>query len=459
MSTSAAELSNTVKVQDAGPSRKKLHIEIPAETVSAKLRSSMDTLADTAELPGFRRGRVPRWLVEKRFGSAVRQDCKNQLVNEALTKAIEDHKLKVVGDPAPAGDFANAELADGKPFAFDLEVEVMPEFEMPKLEGIAVKKPKIDVTDAMVDDEIKKITVNEGNLDSRDKAEAGDYITGHAVMTGEDGTEFYNLKGAVVQKPAADKGGKGMILGIVVDDFDKQLGSPKAGDSFTIKAKGPEGHEIEKLRGQKLTVAFTVDRIDRIIPASIDEIVKNYGWDSVERFRDGIRQRMSQRAHVQVQTVMHQQVAKHLVDSVKMDLPERLTSQQAARTLERRRMELMYRGFEPAKIEEHIGELRAASGKSAASDLKLFFILSKAADDLKVQVTEGEMNQRIAAMAMQRGERPEKLRQEIIQSNRAGAIWQQIREHKTLDVIVGKATVTEMSTEEFDKAMVEANKA
>ena len=91
---------NSVTISDVGPSRKKITIEIPADTVSGKLRDSIDTLAVEAELPGFRKGRVPRRLVEKRFGSAVRKEAKSQMVAEAYTQAIEEHKLKVIGEPS-----------------------------------------------------------------------------------------------------------------------------------------------------------------------------------------------------------------------------------------------------------------------------------------------------------------------------------------------------------------------
>src|SRR2546421_3368424 len=123
--TATQERQNTVTISDAGPSRKKLVIEVPAETVSAKLRESMDALSGEAELPGFRRGHAPRRLIEKRFGQGVRSETKNQLVASAYTKAVEDHKLKVIGDPV-SESLPKVELQDGKPLSFEVEVEVLP---------------------------------------------------------------------------------------------------------------------------------------------------------------------------------------------------------------------------------------------------------------------------------------------------------------------------------------------
>jgi trigger factor len=449
----ATEAPNTVNISDAGPSRKKVSISVPADTVSAKLKESLE-----AQLPGFRKGRAPRGLVEKRFGPGVREETKRQLVAQAFQQAVQEHKLQVVGEPV-SEMLEKVELKDGKPLEFDIEVEVMPTFELPSLEGIEVRKPTIEVTDAMVAEEVRKLKINEGRLETLEGPEPGDYLTGRGVMKGKEGTTFYDISGAVVQVPTPDKEGKGMILGIMVDDFAKQLGLPKPGETATITAKGPEQHEIEGVRNNDLTITFKVERSDRIIPASTEEVLAVYGMQSEDQLNEGVRMRMNQRVLIQQQSVMRQQIAQHLIDKTEMDLPERLTTAQAGRVLQRQRLELMYRGFEPAQVEERIAELRAASHDAAGRELKLSFILNKAAEDLRIQVTEAEMNGRIGQLAMERNVRPEALRQELIQRNQVGGIFQQIREHKTFDAILAKATITEMPQDEFNKVMAEEAKA
>jgi trigger factor len=452
MSSSVSEVSNTVQISDAGPSRKRLRIEVPAATVSAKLRESMDAVVATAELPGFRRGKVPPQLIEKRFGASVRHEARGQLLTEAYQKAVEDSKLKVVGNPV-ADQLDKVELVSGQPVIFELDVEVVPNFTLPSLDGIDIKKPVIEVTETLVADEFKKIAINEGDLESRDSAEPGDYITGHAVMVDAEGTKFYDLQGAVVQSPPTDKEGKGMILGIMVDDFAKQLGSPKPGDTITIKAKGPDGHEVEKIRGADLTVTFKAERVDRILPADTAKLIEMFGVESEDKLKDMIKERLSQHAQIQQQSAMRGQVERYLSKNTNMDLPSRLTAEQSGRILERRRLELMYRGVDVQKIEEHMAELRAASSATAAHDLKMFFIMTQASEDLNVRVSDAEINGRIAAMAFQRNVRPEQLRNELIKTGQVGGIYTQIRDHKVADAIIAKAKVTEMPVEEFNKLM------
>ncbi|MBZ0171695.1 MAG: trigger factor family protein [Phycisphaerales bacterium] len=141
--TETAETTETrhiITVEDDGPSRKKLIIEIPAEVVDEKIAGSIDTVAAEAEMPGFRKGRAPIRLVEKKFGELITREAKSELVTSAYSAAIEEHKLKVIGDPI-AGDVAEHDLVRGQAFKFEIAVEVMPEFDVPSLEGIKVAKP------------------------------------------------------------------------------------------------------------------------------------------------------------------------------------------------------------------------------------------------------------------------------------------------------------------------------
>ncbi|MEQ8845651.1 MAG: trigger factor [Phycisphaerales bacterium] len=451
--TAQAEILKDYTVTDSGPSRKRLEIEVSAETVDQRLQTSVDTLLEEAELPGFRRGRVPKALLEKRFGNNIRSEARNQIVAEAYQQAVEKSGLKVIGDPFGT-QLNDIEIEPGKPLKFGIDVEVQPEFDLPKFEGLELKRPMLEVTDERVEDELTKICLNEGSLESHDSAEAGDYVTGNARMVDQDGAEHYNIEGAVVQCPP--DGGSGMILGVLVEDLGKQLGLPKIGEAKTIKTKGPEQHEVEALRGKDLTITFECTAIDKIVPLDRAELVSRFGLADEDELKGRLRERLEQRIRVQQSTAVRQQVAKHLLSAVDFELPERLTAQQAGRAMERRRMELMYRGMDEMEIEKHVAQLRAASAAEAKDNLKLFFILNRVAEDMDVQVTEGEARQRVAEMAFERGARPEQFFQELVQSGRIQSVFLQIREHKTLDAIIEKAKVTDVKAEEMEGDEVEA---
>lgn len=444
--------STQVSVHDAGPCLKKISIEIPPSLVDGMIDESYATVAHEASLPGFRKGRAPKRLIEKRFGGYVREQARGRLISQAYQDAVESHNLKVLAQP-PASAFEHVEVEAGKPLKIELEVEVMPEFDLPALKGIKILKPDSTLPSGLVDSEIKKICVNEGTLEDRDTPEAGDYLMGKGVMTDADGTEHYNIDGAVVQIPAADSDGSGMILGVLVADFAKQIGLPKAGDTVTVKVKGPENHEVEAIRGKDLSVSYAVANVYKIIPAPLADIVAKFGLTGEDQLREMVTARLNQRSEVQQQSVMRQQIVKHLADAAKFDLPTRMTSQQAARNLERRRMELTYRGVDPREIETHIAELRAASAESAVRELKQFFIINKAAEQLDVKVDEQELNAAIYRIAMEQGQRPDAVRDALIKNGQVQTLYMQVREHKTLDAILADAEIEEVSADEFNARM------
>ena len=447
--TDTATTGQTVTVTDAGPSLKKLAITIPAAMVSEKISASLTTIQRSSALPGFRPGRAPLRLIEKKYGKGVKDEVKDQLIAEAYQHAIETEQLKVISDPETPG-LEELELIDGKDLCFEVEVEVAPEFDLPSLDGIEVYRPLIEVEDQRIEAEAQKLCINDGELEERKTSDAGDYLTGAGVMVGDDGTEFYNIEGAVVQVPGDDSDGRGMVLGILIEDLGKQLGTPKPGETVTITATGPEQHERQEIRDQKLTITFKVDRVDRIVPAELDDIVAKFGLADADQLKGIIRDRLEQSVVVEQQTMMRRQVSKHLVESTEIELPAKMTEQQAARNLERRRLELMYQGADAAEVERHVAEMRSASTEAAQHELKLFFILNRAAEDLDVKVEESEINGQIVRMAQEQGVRPEQLRQDMISQNRIPMIAEQIREHKVMDAIIEKSEVKDATIEEFN---------
>ena len=450
--TTTKENPNIISVADAGPSLKRISIEIPAETVTEKLTASFDTLSVEAALPGFRKGKVPRQLIEKRFGPNLREETKGQLVASAYSEAVEGHKLRVIGEPVAEG-IEKLSLETGKPFKFELEVEVLPEFEVPSAEGMSILRPTLEVTDEMVGKELEKFCINEGELDPQEVASKGDYVTGHAVMTDAEGTEHYNIDGAVIRVPTDADKGEGMMLGLRIADLGPQVGLPKPGDEITVKARGPEQHEVEALRNKDVSIKYKIQRIDRIVPAQAEKVAEGFGFETVDDLKKTIRERLEQRVQVEQRVAMRQQVANTLVEKTSIDLPARITASQAKRWIEQRRLELMYRGVDAEKIEEVTADLRNASGDAAKRELKLFFVLAKLADDMKINVNEGEINSRIAQMAWERRVRPEQLRQELIRTRQVNNIYQQIREHKTLDALIEKTKVEDVPPDEFKRRL------
>ncbi len=445
-SPEALKGQQTVTVADAGPARKSLTIEVPAERIAEKVKEAFERVQRDTVLPGFRRGRAPRHLLEKRLGEGVRSEVRGQLLSECYTQAVEDQKLDVIGEPE-VKDVDKIVLPESGPLVFSVEVEVSPQVELPSFEGITVTSPAIEVTDADVDAEVKELCDRHGKANevADGVVQFEDYIQADVkILEGTDakvegGTLIGEQPAASVYVRGKDNDFRGHVAGIVVDDLGQRLSGKKVGDEVTLSLTGPAGHEDVRIKNKPITVVLKVNRIERVEPAAIDTLPTRFGLDSVDELKQRVRESVQQRKERQRSQDQHQQLCNQLLERVQMELPAGLSSRQTIRVLRRKAMELAYAGTPEKEIEQRIAEMRAGSEEEAQRQLKLFFILDKAAETLKIEVTDGEVNGRIAMIAMQQGRRPEKLRQQMSRSGELDQIYLQLREQKTLDAILEKA--------------------
>ncbi|MBT8485875.1 MAG: trigger factor, partial [Phycisphaerae bacterium] len=453
MADATATKDYDIKIEDLAAARKRVTITVPASAIDEKIEESMGTLSTQTTLPGFRKGRAPKQLLERRFGSTVRSETRNQLVADAYATAIEEHSIKPVGEPEPVGDIEALEFEPGKPFTFAVEVEVVPEFDLPDLSGIEVKKPVIEVADEHIDAEIQRQCVQFGQLSDVGKDfQPGDRLFGPVTVTkkGEE-KPFFTHDNIDITVPASDDG-SGAVLGLLIDDLAKTLAGRAVGDVVTIETTGPAGHELEEVRGNDLVIAFTIRDGKHMDPATPAQVIEAYGLPSEDILREQIKLALEHRRDEEQRAAMREQVCTYLAGAVDFEVPAKLSASQAGRLLERQRLEMLYRGgLSPDEVEQRLAEMRAETEVQSRDRLKLSFILHKLADHFEVEVTDQEVNGRIAAIASQRGVRPEKLRAEMIQSGGVRQIASQIREHKAADRVIDQATVTDISAEDWNK--------
>jgi trigger factor len=445
--------TNQVKVENIGPARKRLTITVPAEAVNGKIEESLGTLLTQTAIPGFRKGRAPRGLLEKKFGDTVRTETKNQLIAAAYAAAIEEHKLKPVGEPEPGEGMNDLKVEDGKPLTFSVDVEVVPEFEIPPLDQLEIKKPLLEIGDERVEDELKRHQIQHGQAEriESDFAE-GDRLAGYVTVTKNDEAEpFFRQDNVLVVMPGTDEGGKGQVLGLMVADLRDRLKGAKVGDTLTINTTGPEAHEREDLRGAKLVITYEIRVAERVTPATPMEMAEKYGLPNEDILREQMRMALEHRRDEEQASAMREQAVEQVADLIDFDLPENLSSQQAARTLERHRLELLYRGLPQEEVEEQLAELRDDNETLVRHRLKTQFMLHRLAEHFKIDVSEQEVNGRIAAIAAQANMRPEKLRSELLQAGRIGEVASQLREQKTADRLVHMAKKVEINAEEWNK--------
>ena len=446
-------------IEDAGPARKRVKITVPVETVTTKLKESVGTLMNQTVLPGFRKGKVPSHIIEKRFGDSIRDEARNEIIADAWKNAVEEFELRPLGDPEPVGNPEDVRLEDGKPLTLELEVEVMPEFDLPAFDDIKLTKPVVDVTDEHIDDEIERQKIRNGNLeDVEGKVSEGEFLIGPAVVN-LDGNEepFFKTEQTRLTVPPKDDGGE--VLGLFIDDLGKTLDGAAVGDEITISTTGPEEHELEDVRGAKVVITFNVVQTVKIVPLSDDELASTFGLDTIESVKEQVKIALQQRRDKDHAAVLRQQATEEIANRVEMDLPEKTSSMQADRDLQRLRTELQSSGrMTMEEVEAEVAKVRSGSAEESKKRLKMYFILTKLAEHFHVTVSEMEVNARIAEIAMQNGVRPEEMRNKLATQGQLQQIQSVVQEEKAADQLVAACSVSEMPVEEWQEQESGASK-
>lgn len=435
----AEEVKNTVNITDSGACKKKIEIEIPESKIREVLDKKYQDLKRDAVLPGFRKGRAPLRLLEKRFAMDISKQTKLELMVEAADAAIKEAKLETLGDPNI--DHEKVELPASGPMKFEFEVEIRPEFELPELEGIAIEKPKVAVTDETVEAELAAMRRRAGVWTPKEKAvELDDQVVADVVLTVEgqsdvdkrDNIEIYVRK-------------TGFVAGIPVEGLDQLLRDAKHGDTRKTTVDIPATYFDENYRGKKVDVEITVKEVKVMEPAEINgEFLQRFNTSSVDELKERIRERMEYQAEQEARSAMSEQVYAYLRDKVSFELPEAVVASQSLSILQRQYSNLLMRGLSREQVDEQMDQLRASSEQQAKEQLKMFFVMDKLADKLDISVSEEEINSHIAYVAAMRGRRPEKMREELARDGSLSQFVVRVREQKCIEKILEKASITDV---------------
>lgn len=438
-----------VVVEDTGPARKKLAITIPGSRITEKLEEQLNELEADAQVPGFRKGRVPRRLIEKRFGKTLRNDMRNQLVGEYYHQVLEQEDLVVVGDPEFDG-LEDAELPDdGSDMTVTVNIEVVPNFDLPDYYEVEVAREAKEVTDKDIEEQIKMEQRRRATpeLLEEEAAAAGDVLQGEVRVlagadAGDDATELLNFPMSNIFIPEEDDEEKnGPIGGILVDDLPTLTIGKKAGDVIRVSTTGPQNHEDDRIKNQAITIVAKIESVFRLVTMSEDELAKAYGHEDGQSLRKMLQENMLARREVEADNDAKRQICEYLLEKVEMDLPEGFSDRQLNRVLMRQAAQLESDGVPHEEIERRLAETRSSTEEASRKEMKLFFTLARIAEQLDLDVTPQEVNSRIFQVAMSRGQRPERVREELERSGQIEQLFMQIREEKTLNALLARAKV------------------
>lgn len=443
------KLELEVQVKDAGACKKHVTITIPRAEIDRQYEESLGSLQKEAQVPGFRPGRAPKTLVVKRFKKQVADQVKSALLMESLEQVDRDYQLNPITQPKL--DVAAIELPEEGPLAFDMEVEVRPEFPLPTYQGLKVKRPVRNVSDKDVDVQYERFLERYARIVPKLEggAEIGDYVTADLTFLREDGSTINEVKEIQFRLQPELRFQDGRIS--------------KMGDALK-GAKPEEVREAEAelgtsiadptLRGKTVKVKAAVHDLKKVELPEVDHaFLESIGFESVDELREAVRDALVRRVEAQQRQAVRRQVLDALIEATPFELPADLVSRQERSTASRLAMELREEGFSPEDVRARQAEIRANAHEMTLRSLKEFFILAKVAEAESIKVEDEDLEAEVEAMAERSGESVRRVRARVEKEGLADALATQILERRALDHILKSVEYEDVAADEPEVAV------
>jgi trigger factor len=429
--------------------KRQFKIVVPAGDLSAKVDERLAEMARTAQMPGFRAGKVPVGLLKKQYGQALFGEAVEQAVNSSTAKAIEDRGLK----PALQPRVDLKQLEEGKDVEFEVAIEVLPEIGKLDFSDVELERLKASVPDKDVDEAIERIAKanrEEKPVDPPRPAQKGDAIKLDFVGS-VDGKEF---PGGAAQNYTLEIGSGSFIPG-----FEDQLIGAEVGKEVDIKVTFPADYGSPELAGKDAVFKCTIKEMHEFVdkPAD-DELAKKNNFENLEAMRKAVAERIGQDYARISRSMIKRQLLDKLADAHKFAVPEGLVESEFNAIWQR--IEEAKKGGQ--KFEDDEEKMRKEYRDIAERRVRLGLLLADVGRSNAIDVTPEELNQAVMREAMRY---PGQERQVLEFYGKNAELKEQLRapifEEKTVDFILELAKVADkpVTPEELLKAAREAEEA
>ena len=420
-----------------------LRVEIPAEKVRGQRDQIVRSYANKARVPGFRPGKAPRAIIEKRFDKEITEELNDKLFNEAFDEALKQEDLKVLDFGIPEGLTTNA---DGG-ISFVSRLTLAPEVTLPDYKGVTVTVPPLAVPEEDVQGQLTAL--QERFADFKDiegrAADMADFavIDYTSTVEGKPTEEFLG-------KPAGYLAGReGFWVRLdemaFLPGFAAQMVGMNVGDTKEITVTLPEDFPVADLQNHELVFTTTVKELKvAILPELDDELANRLApGKTIAEITDIIRENMQTERKRKIDDMKVNQIVAHFNNQVDFELPEELITQETQTQADAMVKRGVQSGMSEEEIESQQNEIFASAGHQAVSNLRTNFILQEIARVENITVSDAELVNHLARVAQSRKQAPKKFIKDIQRSGRLPSIRSSIGIGKAIDFLVEHANVVE----------------
>jgi trigger factor len=436
-----------VEVEKQPESVSTIRIELPPEEVSKEWDVIAKSFARFAKIPGYRPGKAPRSVIEKRFRKEIQDEVTKKLVSKSYHDAIEQKQLRV----ASLTNLEDVQFGEDKSMRFQATVVTEPEFELPGYKNIPVELPDTKISEAEIGAALER--VRDQSADFVDVPERGLQMEDFAVIDFEGSIEGKPISDIAPQASKNLHGGKKFWLRLAPDNFlpkfSEQLVGQKPGDAHQVVVDFAADFPVKELAGKQASYGVTVHEIkQKILPALDDAFAdKLIKGKTLADLRHMVEHDLEHEKEHEIERAKEAQIVTYLHERAKFDLPPSLLRNEMRRTLGELVQRNRARGIPDEMLKDKEKELIESAGSLAAHRLKTNFILHRIAEREKIEVTREEVDLRIRQEAQRYNISTDKMRKELEDHDGLNSFAEQILLGKTLDFLKANVSVQPTSKE------------
>jgi trigger factor len=418
MSIDASRLQ--VSLEEGERWRRTLQITVPAELVARERKAAVKKLSSQLKLPGFRAGKIPAAVVEKRFGPALNQELVDRVVGEAYREVLKDQDLR----PISEGEVEKIEYEPDSDLSFRISFDVAPRVELARVGGFKVERPRVEVGEEEVEKVLERLREQQGTWKPMEEGPPGDgdMVTVRIQRLAEEGDEPRRYEITLGKDEA-------------IPDVEEAIRSLEVGEQGDFTVTFPDDFPNEERRGDTDELRIFMDaRKELELPPLDDALASAVGdFDSLEELRERIREDLEKEAEEDAEAAVRGQLLEQLISANHFEIPDAMVDQYIRSVV----------GEDRKLGEEEMAEARRQLRPQAERTVKRFIVIDELARSRDLEATQDEVDERIEAIAERSDTSPGEVYARLQKAGRIESLEREITERKVFEFLKGESEITD----------------
>lgn len=422
-----------ISVQEVGQMRKSIKINVPAEELLKKYQEKMKYLRENVVIRGFRVGKAPERVIERKYGEALEGEVKNEILQEAFASLEKDQKFKILGEPQFKEE---SPFQKGSAWSFEFIVDIQPEFTLPNYKGLEVKKTTLQISDEEVNDRLQIILRSRGTLEVVEKqpSQEDDMMVGDVTIKVADTTVWEKANSNL---PVRDT----TVYGFSIPK-DKLIGH-QVGEVIELTLPVPETYEIVEHRGKEAKFTYKIAELKRMkLPELNDAFAISLTCENVQDLKTKLREQMLIEKQMHYDMQVEEELFERVMSAVTITLPEAFIADRIAHSKEHFEEHMKEKG-ETQNIEEEWKKQEEKIRREWHDRMKEFLVVNRIASESEIEVSEYDLEQHFRQIASQVRRWPNEIRNQYEKSGMMDEVRYDLKKQKVMEVLRTHANFVE----------------